>query len=149
MKIAVGSDHRGFAAKEQIAALVQSMGHEVTDHGTHSTESCDYPDLALAVAESVAHGRADRGILICGSGIGMSIMANKVRGVRAALCYDAFAAEMSRRHNDANILCIGSDRVSETVLADMVRGWVTTDFEGGRHARRIEKIVSYENETRK
>lgn len=149
MKIAVGSDHRGFAAKEQIAALVQSMGHEVTDHGTHSTESCDYPDLALAVADSVALGRADRGILICGSGIGMSIMANKVRGIRAALCFDAFAAEMSRRHNDANVLCIGSDRVSETVLADMVRGWVTTDFEGGRHARRIEKIVSYENATRK
>ncbi len=145
MKIAVGSDHRGFTAKEQIAALVQSLGHEVTDLGTHSTDACDYPDLAVAVAESVASGRAERGILICGSGIGMSIMANKVRGIRAALCYDAFAAEMSRRHNDANVLCIGSDRVSETVLSDMIRGWVKTEFEGGRHARRIEKIANYEN----
>ena len=144
MKIAVGSDHRGFATKEQIRALLEGLGHEVQDFGTYATESCDYPEVGLRVAEQVSEGAMHRGILICGSGIGMSITANKVEGVRAALCYDAFSAEMSRRHNDANVLCIGADRVSDVMIADMVRAWVGTEFEGGRHARRIEKIAAYE-----
>lgn len=144
MKIAVGSDHRGFATKEQIRALLEGLGHEVADFGAHSTESCDYPDISFQVAEQVSDGVVQRGILICGSGIGMSIAANKVEGVRAALCYDAFSAEMSRRHNDANVLCIGADRVSDVMIADMVRAWVGTEFEGGRHGRRIEKIAAYE-----
>ena len=146
MKIAIGSDHRGYNAKEQIRAVLQGMGHEVADLGTHSTEACDYPDTGFAVAGAVSNGAADRGILICGSGIGMSMTANKVRGIRAALCYDAFSAEMSRRHNDANVLCIGSDRVSEVAIGDMVRVWVNTAFEGGRHARRIDKVAEYERE---
>jgi ribose 5-phosphate isomerase B len=144
MKIAVGSDHRGFQLKEQIRAVLNGLDVEVCDHGTNSTESCDYPDIALTVAKAVQAGECDRGILICGSGIGMSITANKVPGIRAALCFDSFSAEMSRRHNDANILCIGADRVSEATVADMVRTWVRTQFEGGRHQRRLDRIAEYE-----
>lgn len=144
MKIAVGSDHRGYALKEQVRAVLQGMGHEPCDHGTHSQESCDYPDIAIIVAEAIVSGQCDRGILVCGSGIGMSMTANKFPGIRAALCFDAFSAAMSRRHNDANILCIGADRVSEAAVAEMVRTWVDTAFEGGRHARRLEKISEFE-----
>ena len=144
MKIALGSDHRGFEAKERIEAVVRELGHEVIDCGTHSRDACDYPDLALAVATLVAGGQADRGILLCGSGLGMSITANKVAGIRAALCHDEHTAQMSRRHNDANILCLPADLVGDALLKSMVEIWLKTGFEGGRHARRIQKILEFE-----
>ncbi len=144
MKIALGSDHRGFEAKERIEAVVRELGHEVIDCGTHSRESCDYPDLGLAVAGLVAAGRADRGILLCGSGLGMSITANKVAGIRAALCHDELTAQMSRRHNDANVLCLPADLVGDALLKRMVELWLRTEFEGGRHARRVNKIIEFE-----
>jgi ribose 5-phosphate isomerase B len=144
MKIAIGSDHRGFEAKQRITALLRELGHEVTERGANSRESCDYPEGAIAVAEDVAQGRAARGILLCGSGLGVSITANKVCGVRAALCHDELTAQMSRRHNDANVLCLPADLVGDALMGGMVRVWLETDFEGGRHARRVEQISEYE-----
>jgi ribose 5-phosphate isomerase B len=144
MRIAIGSDHRGYAAKQRIKALLLEMGAKLTDHGTESGESCDYPDIGLAVAEDVIQGRAERGILFCGSGIGMSITANKVRGIRAALCHDELTAQMARRHNDANILCLPADLVGDALMQNIVRVWLQTDFEGGRHLRRVNKIIAYE-----
>lgn len=144
MKIAIGSDHRGFHAKERIKALLLDMGLEVSDRGTFTNQPCDYPDASLAVAEAVRDGQADRGILFCGSGIGMSISANKVRGVRAALCHDELTAQMSRRHNNANVLCLPADLVGDALMQGIVRIWLTTEFEGGRHARRVQKILDYE-----
>jgi len=146
MKIAIGSDHRGYEAKERIKAVVEQLGHAVVDHGTDSRSSCDYPEKALAVAEDVAFQRAALGILLCGSGLGMSIVANKVRGVRAALCHDELTAQLSRRHNDANILCLPADLVGEALMQSMVRIWLQTDFEGGRHRRRVEQVEAYERE---
>ncbi|MGE0479776.1 MAG: ribose 5-phosphate isomerase B [Phycisphaerae bacterium] len=144
MKIAIGSDHRGYDAKERIKALAISLGHEVLDRGTDSPKACDYPDAGLTVACDVATGRAQGGILLCGSGIGMSITANKVAGVRAALCHDELTAQMSRRHNDANILCLPADLVGDALMQSIVRLFLTTEFEGGRHQRRVDKIVSFE-----
>jgi len=144
MKIAIGSDHRGFEAKERIKALLQGMGAEVIDHGTFEKRACDYPDTGLSVAQAVSRGEVERGVLFCGSGIGMSITANKVHGVRAALCHDELTAQMSRRHNDANILCLPADLVGDALMQSIVRMWLNTEFEGGRHARRVEKIVTYE-----
>lgn len=144
MKIAIGSDHRGFEAKERIKALLHELNAEVIDHGTNSRDACDYPDLALAVAQDVASGRADRGILLCGSGVGMSITANKVKGIRAALCHDELTVQLSRRHNDANVLCMPADLVGDALMRSMVRTWLATEFEGGRHARRVGKILEYE-----
>lgn len=146
MKISVGSDHRGFDAKQRIRAFLQGMGHEVIDHGTDSHNSCDYPTHAFSVADDVAETRADYGILFCGSGIGMSIVANKVAGVRAALCHDELTAQLSRRHNNANILCLPADLVGDALMQSMVRVWLTTDFEGGRHKRRVDMIAAYETE---
>jgi ribose 5-phosphate isomerase B len=146
MKIALGSDHRGFDVRRRLVSLLQQLGHEVFDVGPASKESVDYPDYAFKVARAVGSGEADRGILICGTGIGMCIAANKVRGVRAAPCHDCVTAEMSRRHNDANVLCLSADLLSEDLIERMVRIWLTTDFEQGRHARRVEKITRYENE---
>jgi ribose 5-phosphate isomerase B len=146
MKIAIGSDHRGYDAKERIKAVVQELGAEVVDYGADSRNSCDYPDAALAVAGDVAAGRVDRGILFCGSGLGMSIVANKVAGVRAALCHDELTAQLARRHNDANILCLPADLVGDALMQSMVRTWLETEFEGGRHARRVGKIAAYEKE---
>lgn len=145
LKIAIGSDHRGFEAKERIRALLLSLGCQVMDHGTNSREACDYPDLALKVARDVAEGHAERGVLLCGSGLGMSITANKVCGVRAALCHDELTAQLSRRHNDANVLCLPADLVGDALMQSMVRTWLLTEFEGGRHARRVEKIVRAEH----
>ncbi len=145
MKIAIGSDHRGFEAKERIKALLTSNGHDVIDEGTDSKTSCDYSDMGLSVALDVAEGRAERGILLCGSGIGMSIAANKVDGVRAALCHDEWTAQMSRRHNNANVLCLPADLVGDALMQNMVREWVAAEFEGGRHERRVGKIVEYES----
>ena len=144
MKIAIGSDHRGFEAKERVKALLQSLNLEVSDCGTHSHEPCDYTEAGLAVAQAVAGGQAERGVLFCGSGIGMSITANKVRGVRAALCHDELTAQMARRHNDANVLCLPADLVGDALMQGIVRMWLDTEFEGGRHARRVQKIVEYE-----
>ena len=144
MKIAVGTDHRGFEAKKRILLLLEQLGHEAMDMGTNGPESVDYPDFAIQVAQAVGEKRVDRGILICGTGIGMCIAANKVHGVRAAPCHDSITAEMSRRHNDANILCLSGDLLGEELIDRMVRIWLQTDFEGGRHARRVEKIEHFE-----
>lgn len=144
MKIAIGSDHRGFHLKEKIASMLVSKGHEVDDQGTKAPESVDYPDFAVLVAKKVSLGEVDRGILICGTGIGMAITANKFPGVRAAPCTDEITAEISRRHNDLNILCLPADMISPRTVERMVQVWVDTDFEGGRHSRRVEKIREIE-----
>jgi len=146
MKIAVGSDHRGYEVKRRIVTLLQQLGHEIEDAGPASKDSVDYPDFAFVVASAVSDGRAERGILICGSGIGMCIAANKVKGVRAAPCHDSITVEMSRRHNNANVLCLSADLLGEELIGRIVRLWLETEFEGGRHARRVEKITRYEAE---
>lgn len=144
MKIAVGNDHRGVAAKYRLQDLLSNLGHEVADLGAQAAASSDYPDYALPVAEAVAGGAADRGILICATGHGMCIAANKVVGVRAVNCRDAVDAELSRLHNNANVLCISADLVGEEAMTRMIRVWLDAPFEGGRHARRLEKISKYE-----
>ncbi len=145
MKIVIGNDHRGCEVKRRIVSTLQQLGHEVVDIGTDGSESVDYPDLAFKVGTAVGEGRADRGILVCGTGIGMCIAANKVRHVRAAPCHDGITAEMSRRHNDSNVLCLSADLLGAELIDRMVRIWLTTEFEGGRHARRVEKIVKFED----
>lgn len=144
MKIAIASDHRGYDVKGKILTLIKDLGHEGLDYGPDDSASVDYPDFAAKVAQDVASGEIDRGILICGSGIGMCIAANKFAGVRAAPCHDDLTAEMSRLHNDANVLCLSADLLGDRLVNRMVEIWVTTDFEGGRHARRIEKISKLE-----
>lgn len=146
MKIAVGSDHAGFHLKEKVVAWLRGKGVDVEDMGTHSAARCDYPDFAKRVADHVAAGQAERGILVCGSGIGMSITANKVAGVRAAECFNAVSAQLSRAHNDANVLCLGERLVDESTARQIVETWLTTPFEGGRHAQRVEKIRKLERE---
>jgi ribose 5-phosphate isomerase B len=146
MKIAIGSDHRGFEAKRRIVTLLGQLAHEVLDVGPTSADSVDYPDYAFPVASAVGQGQADRGILIDGTGIGMCIAANKVHGVRAAPCHDCVTAEMSRRHNDANILCLSADLLGPDLINRMIRLWLDTPFDSGRHARRVEKITRFENE---
>jgi ribose 5-phosphate isomerase B len=149
MRIVLGSDHRGFAVKQRLTAALAKLGHEVRDVGVETSEgACDYPDFAVPVAEAVARGDVDRGILVCGTGFGMCIVANKVRGIRAVTCRDPIEAEMSRRHNDANILCMSADFLGQELIDRMVQVWLTTDFEGGRHQRRVEKISAYESGTR-
>jgi ribose 5-phosphate isomerase B len=146
MRIAVASDHRGVALKEAVLTVLRSKGHDVEDVGANGSESVDYPDFASIVARKVSTGQTDRGILICGTGIGMSIAANKFRGVRAAPCSDEVTAEISRRHNDLNVLCLGAELLSARVAERMVEVWLSTEFEGGRHARRVEKIGQLETE---
>jgi ribose 5-phosphate isomerase B len=146
MKIAIGSDHRGYDAKRHLVGLLQQLGHDVLDVGPQSRDSVDYPDYAFLVARAVSSGDVERGILICGTGIGMCIAANKVPGVRAAPCHDTITAEMSRRHNDANIVCLSADLLGEELMERTVRIWLETPFEGGRHARRVDKIVRFERE---
>ncbi|MGL6094983.1 MAG: ribose 5-phosphate isomerase B [Fimbriiglobus sp.] len=145
MKIAMGNDHRGVAAKLRVAAVLAGLGHEVVDLGVSGSGSVDYPDYAIPVAETVASGAAERGVLICSTGHGMCIAANKVGGVRAANCRDVVDAEMSRLHNDANVLCMAADLLGEDLMERMVRVWLDTRFEGGRHARRLEKIARFEH----
>ena len=140
MKIAVASDHRGFQVKDRILRLIDDLGHDVVDFGPESTDSVDYPDYANPVAQAVAAQEVARGILICGTGIGMCITANKVKGVRAASCYDQISAQMSRLHNDANVLCLSADLLGHQLITRMVEAWVNAEFEGGRHQRRIDKI---------
>lgn len=144
MKIAVGNDHRGVGIKHRLLALIKDLGHEGRDMGAAGQASVDYPDFAITVSEAVSTGAVDRGILICGTGHGMCIAANKVCGVRAANCRDIVDAELSRRHNDANVMCLSADLIGEEQIDRMVQSWLATDFEGGRHARRIEKVAAYE-----
>ena len=150
MKIAFGSDHRGFSVKQRLTAALAKNGHEVRDLGVASGDgAADYPDFAIPVAELVANGEADRGILVCGTGFGMCIAANKVHGVRAVTCRDPIEAEMSRRHNNSNVLCMSADFLGQELIDRMVEAWLKTDFEGGRHQRRVEKISHYENSAAK
>ena len=144
MRIAIGSDHRGFGLKEALKELLAELGHDWVDFGCQTEEPVDYPDIARPLAEAVATGEYERGILICGSGVGMSIAANKVKGIRAALCENSFTARLARRHNDANVLCLGSWCIGQGLAEDIVRVFLSEDFEGGRHARRLEKIRAIE-----
>ena len=146
MKIALASDHRGYKLKEKIKLFISSSGHIVNDFGpTNGNESVDYPDYGIKVASAVGSGESERGILICGSGIGMSLTANKINGVRAALCHDLATTEMSRRHNNANVLCIGADVVKEGQIEKQIDLWLKTEFEKGRHERRVDKVMNIEN----
>ena len=140
MRISIGSDHRGVDVKRQIIDLLRQLGHEAMDVGTQSEESVDYPDIAAEVGRRVSQSESDRGILICGTGIGMAIAANKFPGVRAAPCHDDLTAEMSRRHNDLNILCLSADLLGIKLIDHMVEIWLSTEFDGGRHTRRVNKI---------
>ena len=144
MRIAIGSDHRGVPARLRLIALLGRMGHEVIDCGSHGTDAVDYPDIAADVAGRVSHATVDRGILLCCTGVGMAIAANKVAGVRAATCHDEVTAEMSRRHNDLNVLCLSAEMIGPEVQDKMLRTWLETPFDGGRHARRVAKIMSLE-----
>ena len=144
MRIALGADHAGFPLKEDLKAFLAEEGHEVLDFGTDSTEPVDYPAFCAAAARAVAEGRAERGIVMGGSGQGEQITANKVRGIRAALCHDLFVAKLSRMHNDANVLGMGARIVAPTYAREIVRVWLATPFEGGRHVRRLEQIARIE-----
>ena len=144
MKIAIGSDHRGVAARRRLIGFLERQGHEITDCGSHDEAAVDYPDVAADVARRVADGKADRGILLCCTGVGMAIAANKVPGVRAATCHDEVAAEMSRRHNDLNVLCLAAEMVGAEQQEKMTEIWLNTGFEGGRHERRLHKIAELE-----
>jgi ribose 5-phosphate isomerase B len=146
MKIAIGSDHRGFGHKEHIVEALLDAGHEIIDCGCDSEDSADYPDPAFAVGYAVAAEEVERGVLICGSGIGVSIAANKVPGVRAALCWTEAMAGTTRRHNDSNVICFSAVNTTPEEAEAMTRIWLATDFEGGRHARRVQKIIDFEQE---
>jgi ribose 5-phosphate isomerase B len=145
MKIALASDHGGFELKEIVREYLTEKGYEIMDLGTYNTDSVDYPDYGLKAGQEVAAGNADRGIVICGTGIGISISANKVKGIRCALCHDVYSAEMTRAHNDSNILAMGGRVVGRDLALRIVRAWIESDFEGGRHGRRVDKITEYEN----
>lgn len=150
MRIAIGSDHAGYMLKTEIARWLVAQGYEVRDWGTDNAEdSVDYPDFARAVAQAVAAGECDLGIALCGTGIGVSITANKVPGVRAAVCTDTYMARMSRQHNDANVLCLGGRVLGVGLALDIVAAWLTAAFEGGRHARRVAKYEPLEAQTSK
>lgn len=144
MKIAIGSDHAGFGLKEDVIGLLKRLDHEIIDCGTYNTESVDYPDFGEKVSKMVSAGEVERGILICGTGIGMSMVANKFPNVRAALCNDLFSAKMSRLHNDANILVLGGRIIGKDLASEIVRTWMSTAFEGDRHMRRLNKIKKIE-----
>ena len=144
MKIAAGADHAGYRLKEHLVGMVETLGHQVTNLGTQSEESVDYPDFAAKVASAVADGRADLGLLVCGTGIGVAIAANKVDGIRAATCNDLFTSQMSRAHNDANVLTLGARVVGEGLAEDIVRTFLETEYQAGRHQRRVEKIRALE-----
>ena len=147
MRIAIGCDHRGVKLKQAIIKYISESGHSYEDFGCFTGEPVDYPDTAYLAAKAVAAGEADRAILVCGTGIGMSIAANKIKGIRAALCYDELAARLSRQHNDANVLCLSGDLVGHTMMRKTVETWLTTKFESGRHQRRVRKIQAIEEGT--
>lgn len=146
-RIAIGCDHRGFALKELIVPFLQNAGHSYQDFGCYSTDPVDYPDIAQKVGEAVASGSFDQGILICKTGIGISIAANKIKGVRAALCCDVFAAQQARRHNDANVLCLRGEDIETESALEIVKTFLATDFEGGRHVQRVNKIRALEGDS--
>src|SRR5438874_2531794 len=146
MKIAIGSDHAGFELKQHVIQTLTALGHDIDDRGTYSTEPVDYPPICAEVGRIVAKGEADRGIVLGGSGQGEQIAANKVRGIRAALCNDLYTARLSREHNDANVLAIGGRIVAPALADEILRVWLATPFEGGRHARRVEQIAKLEYE---
>ena len=144
MKIAVGSDHRGFDTKAQVKLILTQLGHEYIDVGTTDNNPVDYTDPAYLAAIAVSQKKVDRAILACGTGIGMSITANKIKGIRAALCHDELSAQISRDHNDSNVLCISGDLIGEVLLRKIVEAWLSTEFSGGRHQRRVNKITAIE-----
>jgi ribose 5-phosphate isomerase B len=146
MKVAIASDHAGFRLKEQLKKTLDELALDYEDLGTFDETSVDYPDYGVKVAKGVAEGTFDRGVLVCGTGLGMAITANKVKGVRAVTAHDVFSARMSRMHNDANVLTMGERVVGEGVAADVLKAWLTTDFEGGRHAKRLDKVNQIEQE---
>ncbi|OGN95848.1 MAG: ribose 5-phosphate isomerase B [Chloroflexi bacterium RBG_13_51_36] len=143
-RIAIGCDHRGITLKKAIVPLLQNTGYTCQDFGSYSTDPVDYPDIAQKVGEAIASGGFDQGILICDTGIGMSIAANKIKGIRAALCCNAFSAQRARQHNDANILCLRADDIDTESALEITRTFLATDFEGGRHIRRVNKIRALE-----
>jgi ribose 5-phosphate isomerase B len=145
MKIAIGSDHRGFKAKQQIKMLLKQLGHECIDLGTSNSHPVDYPDTAFMAANAVSNKEVDRAILSCGTGIGMCIAANKVKGILAAICHDELSAHIARHHNNANVLCIPGDLIGEVLLRRIVETWLSTEFSGGRHDRRVRKITAIED----
>lgn len=149
MKIAVGSDHGGFTLKNSIVKTLQENGYVVEDLGTYSGESCDYPDIAFKVAEAVADNSFDRGILICGTGLGMAIAANKVKGIRAVTCSETFSARMSVEHNNANILTLGERTLGIEIAKEIVETWLSATFQGNRHERRVHKIDAYQDQEKK
>ena len=144
MRIAIGSDHAGFTMKQDIVGLLSELGHSCEDFGCFNSNSVDYPDIARPVAEAVSQKKFDHGILICSTGIGMSIVANKVPGIRAAVCHDTFSARRAREHNDANVLCLGEWVIGQGLMHEIVTTYLSADFVGGRHARRVEKIHAME-----
>ena len=145
-RIAIGCDHRGFALKHVIMPLLQKSGHSYQDFGCYNTDSVDYPDIAQKVGEAVASGNFDQGILICNTGIGMSIAANKLKSIKAALCHDAFAAQRARQHNDANVLCLRGEDIENESALEIVKIFLSTNFEGGRHIQRVNKIRALEGD---
>ena len=145
MKIALGSDHGGYALKLHIIETIKKLGHEVEDFGCYSLDSCDYPDFGAAAAKAVAEGRCERGIVICTTGIGISIAANKVKGIRCGHCADCLQAEMTRKHNDANMMAIGAGFTGPNMADRMVEVFLSTEFEGGRHQRRVDKMMALED----
>ena len=147
MRIALGCDHRGLALKQAIMPLLQNLGHSYHDFGCYSADPVDYPDIAQKVAEAVASGDFDHGILVCSTGIGMSIAANKIKGIRAALCHDTFTAQRARQHNDANVLCIGGQNIEVNSALEIVKTYLSTDFEGGRHIPRLNKVEALETKS--
>ena len=148
-RIAIGCDHHGLALKELIVPFLQKAGHSHQDFGCYSTDSVDYPDIAQKVGEAVASGNFDQGILICNTGIGISIAANKIKGIRAALCCDLFAAQRARQHNDANVLCLKGENIDTESALEIVKTFLTTDFKGGRHVQRVNKITALEGDSSK
>lgn len=146
MKIGIGNDHSGFEMKQEIIKFLQEMGHEVIDHGTYDTERCDYPIYGEKVGRAVASGEVDRGILICGTGLGISLAANKVRGVRAVVCSEPCTARLSRQHNDANVLAFGARIVGIEMAKMIVQTWLDAEFEGGRHKRRVDMIMDIQEQ---
>ena len=147
MKVAVGADHAGFSAKKELIATLTNLGHEVMDLGSLTPEPVDYPKIAEKVAMEISSGRSERGILICGTGIGMGIAANKIPRVRAAVCFDEFTTRVSRTHNDSNVLCLGGRVLSDSEIVRLAQFWLEAKFEGGRHARRVSQIDEIEKRT--
>jgi len=145
MKISMACDHGGFDLKENVKAYLTELGHEVEDFGCYSKDSCDYPDMGEAAARAVAEGKCEKGVVICTTGIGISISSNKVKGIRCALCSEPWSAEMTRRHNDANMLAMGAGAVGPNLAHKIVDAFLSHEFEGGRHQRRIDKMMAIEN----